>query len=270
VASLRRIELTASATDWVENLSLGWLVLLVTAGCFLAAAVVYLVVMWLAVGKRREAFRAVSPGMLPPMGLLFGLIVGFLAAQVWSDAGNAQQAVNREASALRATVILSRTFPGAPETRIDALIRTYIRTAADEEWPAMAHRRETLTVIPAPLAEALRISIGLTPRADGEKAAQQQMINSLQSALDARRQRIILSESSLNWVKWAGVILVAVLTLIAIAFVHCENRLAAGLAMGLFTAAVAGSLILLAVQQLPFSGQFAVRPDPLVQILPQP
>ena len=241
-----------------------------TAACFLAATVVYVVVMWLAVGKRREAFRAVSPGMLPPMGLLFGLIVGFLAAQVWSDAGNAQQAVNREASALRATVILAHTFPGTPDSRIDALIRTYIRNAANEEWPAMAHHRATLTVIPAQLVEALRIAIGLTPRTDGEKAAQQQMISSLQSAFDARRQRIILSESSLNWVKWSGVILVAVLTLIAIAFVHCENRLTAGLAMGLFTAAVAGSLILLAIQQRPFGGEFAVRPDPLVQVVPQP
>jgi hypothetical protein len=242
----------------------------VTAASFLAATVVYVVVMWLAVGKRREAFRAVSPGMLPPMGLLFGLIVGFLAAQVWSDAGNAQQAVNREASALRATVILAHTFPGTPDSRIDALIRTYIRNAANEEWPAMAHHRATLTVIPAQLVEALRIAIGLTPRTDGEKAAQQQMISSLQSAFDARRQRIILSESSLNWVKWSGVILVAVLTLIAIAFVHCENRLTAGLAMSLFTAAVAGSLILLAIQQRPFGGEFAVRPDPLVQVVPQP
>jgi uncharacterized membrane protein YagU involved in acid resistance len=268
VDSLRRIGLTASATDWIENLSLGWLVLVVTAGSALVAAAVYCVVMWLAVGKRREAFKAVSPGMLPPMGLLFGLIVGFLAAQVWSDAGNAQQAVNREASALRAAVILARTFPGAPENRTNADIRAYIRNAVDEEWPAMAHGRESLTVIPAPLADALRVAIRLTPRGDGEKAAQQQMITSLQSALDARRQRIILSESSLNWVKWVGVILVAVLTLIAIAFVHCENRLAAGLALGLFTAAAAGSLILLAVQQRPFSGEFAVRPDPLVQVAP--
>jgi Protein of unknown function (DUF4239) len=249
---------------------LGWLVLVLTAAAFLIAAGVYVVVMWLAVGKRREAFKAVSPGMLPPMGLLFGLIVGFLAAQVWSDAGNAQQAVAREASALRATAILARTFPGAPETRIDSLLRSYIRDAAEEEWPAMAHGRETLTVIPASLVKALRVAIGLTPRSDGEKAAQQQMITSLQSAFDARRQRIILSESSLNWVKWVGLIFVAVLTLIAIAFVHCDNRMAAGLAMGLFTAAAAGSLILLAVQQRPFSGEFAIRPDPLIEVAPQP
>ena len=46
---------------------------------FVATAIVYFVVMRLASGRWGDAFRAMSPGMLPPMGLLFGLIVGFLA-----------------------------------------------------------------------------------------------------------------------------------------------------------------------------------------------
>jgi hypothetical protein len=90
------------------------------------------------------------------------------------------------------------------------------------------------------------------------------------SALDARRQRIIVSESSVNWVKWTGVILVALLTLIAIAFVHSDNRLTAALALGLFSAAVAASLMLIVAQERPFSGPFAVKPDVLVQVMPKP
>ena len=39
----------------------------------------------LAVGERGRAFKAVSPGMLPPLGIIFGLFVAFTAAQVWSD-----------------------------------------------------------------------------------------------------------------------------------------------------------------------------------------
>ena len=255
-------------TDWLQNLSLAGLIVVVVAVTFLSSLAVYVVVMRLAVGSRREAFKAVSPGMLPPLGLLFGLIVGFLAAQVWSDAGNAQAAVNREASALRSAVIVVEAFPGEPETRMGGLVRRYIVDAAESEWPAMAHRRATLTAIPASLEEGLQLAIGLSPRSEGEKAAQRELIDSLQAALDARRQRIILSESSVNWVKWAGVMLVALLTLIAIAFVHCDNRLTAALAMGLFTAAVAASLVLIAAQQRPFSGPFAVSPAPLVEVTP--
>ena len=237
---------------------------------FLAATLIYVAVMALAVGKRGEAFKAFSPGMLPPMGLLFALLVGFLAAQVWSDAGRAQEAVNREASALRSIALLANAFPGEPEARIDALLRRQIREAVDEEWPAMSHQRATLTVIAAPLADALELAVGLSPRTEGQKTAQREIVSSLQSAFDARRQRILVSESSVNWVKWSGVILVALLTLIAIAFVHSDNRLSAALAMGLFSAAVAASLMLIAAHQHPFSGQFAVRPDPLIEVMPQP
>jgi uncharacterized protein DUF4239 len=225
--------------------------------------------MWLAVGRLGEAFRALSPGMLPPMGLLFGLIVGFLAAQVWSDAGRAQDAVNREASALRSVVLLAEAFPGQPETRMDGLVRRQIQIAVDDEWPAMAEQRATLAVVSAPLAAALRLAVSLSPRTDGQRDAQREIVSSLQAALDARRQRIIVSESSVNWAKWTGVILVALLTLISIAFVHSGNRLTAALAMGLFSAAVAASLMLIVAQERPFSGPFAVSPDVLIQVMPQ-
>src|SRR5262245_28823858 len=260
----------ASITGWLYDLPLAGLALTVFALTFLTAAVVYVVVMALAVGRWGEAFRALSPGMLPPMGLLFGLIVGFLAAQVWSDAGRAQDAVDREASALRSTVLLVHAFPGDPETRMNALVRRQIRTAVDDEWPAMAEQRATLAVISAPLAQALGLAVSLTPRTDGQRDAQREIVSSLQSAMDARRQRIIVSESSVNWVKWTGVILVALLTLIAIAFVHSGNRLTAALAMGLFSAAVAASLMLIVAQERPFSGPFGVRPDILIEVTPQP
>jgi len=51
----------------------------------LLAAVIYAVVMRLAEDERADGLKAVSPGMLPPMGILFALIVGFLAVGVWGD-----------------------------------------------------------------------------------------------------------------------------------------------------------------------------------------
>jgi len=42
------------------------------------------------------------------MGIVFGLYLAFTAAQVWGDIDRATAAVNREASALSAIVILAR------------------------------------------------------------------------------------------------------------------------------------------------------------------
>jgi hypothetical protein len=54
----------------------------------------YAVVMTVVKGERARAFKALSPGMLPPLGIIFGLFVAFLAAQVWSDVDRAQAAVS--------------------------------------------------------------------------------------------------------------------------------------------------------------------------------
>ena len=48
-----------------------------------------------------KSFKAISVGMLPALGIIFGLFVAFTAAQVWSDNDRASAAISREASALR-------------------------------------------------------------------------------------------------------------------------------------------------------------------------
>jgi hypothetical protein len=74
--------------------------LIIFAATYLIAACVYLVVVRLAVDDRARAFKAFSPGMLPPLGITFGLLVGFVAVQVWNDFDRAKLAVATEASAL--------------------------------------------------------------------------------------------------------------------------------------------------------------------------
>ena len=67
---------------------------------YLLAAGICGLVTTLAKGERARAFKAISPGMLPPLGIIFGLFVAFTAAQVWTDNERANTAVDREASAL--------------------------------------------------------------------------------------------------------------------------------------------------------------------------
>lgn len=54
--------------------------LIVFMATYLIAGGVYLVVTKLAVTEWARAFKAVSPGMLPPLGVLFALLVGFSRA----------------------------------------------------------------------------------------------------------------------------------------------------------------------------------------------
>jgi len=110
-------------SDWLLNLPVLWMGALILGAIYVCTAGLYLLITALAVGERARAFKGISPGMLPPLSLIFGLLVGFLAAQVWNDADRANTAVNGEASALRAVVLLAAAFPGEPEARLRELIR---------------------------------------------------------------------------------------------------------------------------------------------------
>jgi hypothetical protein len=170
---------------------------------------------------------------------------------------------------LRAVVLLAAAFPGEPEAKLRKNIQDHIDDVVTREWPAMAHGGATLTMAPPRLAEALRVAILYVPSGEGQVAAQREIIEALQAALDARRQRIILSHSSINWVKWLVLLLEAALTLVAIAMIHSDNPRSNRIILGIFSTAVGLAVVLLASHSGPFSGEISVQPTVLQQVMPE-
>ena len=209
--------------DWLHNLPIVWMALLVFGLTALGTTAIYVVVMALSVGERARSFKAVSPGLLSPLGILFALFIAFTATQVWSDNDKATSVVDREASALRNIVILAATFPGEAETRLPKLIRSYIPDAAAQEWPMMAHRTATLQIVPYSLTEALQLVLSFTPSGQGQQTAQREI----------------------------------------------TTRLASAITMGLFGIGVAASMLLILAHDRPFTGELAVKPNPLLQVMPE-
>jgi len=253
---------------WIHDLPLGWMVVVVFGGTALVTAAIYWIVMRLATDERARAFKAVSPGLLPPLGIMFGLLVAFIAAQVWGDVDRANSAVNREASSLRAIVLLSRAFPDEAQARIRALISQHIQEVQAVEWPAMAHQRATLAMIPASVGQVLELTLALPAAGEGQVAAQREIVANLDNALDARRQRILVSRAQVNSVKWFVLLVEAACMMTGIAMVHSDNRAAARIAMGLFGTASAVCIFLLVAHDRPFTGALSVSPTPLVNVRP--
>lgn len=256
-------------SEWLQNLPVGWMALVIFTLTYLASWGIFTIVMRLVAGERIRIFKGVSAGMLPPLGIMFGLFVAFIASQVWNDIDRANAAVNREASALSTVVSLAASFPGEPQARLRDLTRRHIHEAVTYEWPMMAHQSASLRVTPLALNEGLQLILALAPHSQGQVTAQREIVSALESAIEARRQRIIVSRTSVNWVKWAALMLQAICTLVAIAMVHSENRGAAAAALGIFATGVAVSILLIASHNRPFSGEVSVKPYLLQQIMPE-
>jgi hypothetical protein len=200
--------------------------------------------------------------------VLFALFLVFTASQVWTDRDHARAAVDKEASSLRAVVILAAVFPES-QRQLESLVRSHIEEAATNEWPMMAHQTSTLRVMPHHLAEALELTLALKPGTRGQEIAQRELTAALESALAARRERILISRSSVSGLKWAGLFIQAVCLLITIVLAHGENRGGAIIAAGVFATAAAACVLLIVAYDRPFHGQYATRPEPLLQVMPE-
>ena len=253
--------------DWLLNLPLPAMTLFVFVACFLVAAAVYFVVIGLAVDARARAFKALSPGMLPPLGIIFGLLVGFVAVQVWSDFDRAKLAVATEASALRGIVLLTESVPEEQRVALRRLVNRHIEEAVTQEWGSMAKRRLTMATLPTHLIDALKVTLALQPADETQRTVQREIINDLHRALEARRQRIVVSQSSVSAVKWAAILLQGLCALIAIAMVHSDNQLTCAIALAIFATGIAVSVLLIAAYSRPFTGEISVGPELLQQVI---
>ena len=254
--------------DWFLNLPIPWMALVVFATTFVVAASVYLVVVRLALDDRgARAFKALSPGMLPVLGTIFALLVAFVAVQVWNDFDKAKLAVATEASALRAVDVFAETLPDDQRTELRALMNRHIEEAV-REWPAMAHEHITLTTLPTHLVEAQRLTVLMKPQDESQRTAQREIVAALHRALDARRERIIISQSEVGPVKWAVILLQGLCAFIAIAIVHSDNRLTCAIAVALFATGLALSSLLIAAYSRPFTGAISVKPELLREVIP--
>jgi hypothetical protein len=157
--------------NWLLNLPVVWMAVVIFAGTYLLAALIHWIVMSLAVEERARAFKRLSPGMLPPLGIIFGLLVGFIAAQGWSDFERAKVAVATEASSLRIVNLLAAGLLAEPQARLRSLIAQHVDNAVNQEWPAMAEQHATLSALPTPLIECLRTVLAITPADEGQRTA---------------------------------------------------------------------------------------------------
>ena len=138
-----------------------------------------------------------------------------------------------------------------------------------EEWPAMARRQASLQSKAVGLVEALAAVLSFSPAQTNQRVAQERAVVAIEHALDARRNRVRLSQAEIAPIQWVVIGVLAVLILITLAMVHIQNRVAMAITMFIFSTAIAVCVVLLMVYDRPFgTGGFVIQPTVLRDIMP--
>ena len=254
---------------WIEAQSTPVIALVVFSVCYFLTATIFFVVAMLSRRAVARDLKAVVPVTLTPLGVILGLLIVFLASRVWSNLDRAEEYVGQEAGALREAVLLAETLPQEVRASVREAIKRHLHFIETEEWPAMARRQASLQSVAVGLAEALNAVLSFAPTQANQQLAQQRAVVAIEKALEARRNRVRLSQAEIAPIQWAAIGMLAVLILLTIAMIHVESRLAMLITMLIFSTAVAVCLVLLVVYDRPFGdGGFVVRPTVLRDVVP--
>jgi hypothetical protein len=212
-----------------------------------------------------RSFRGVvAPFFVSPI-LIFGLLLGFIAGDVWHRNAEAVQVVRGEGDGLFALSHLSPdTAPGAP--RLQDLIRAYAQSVVGEEWPRMQEGKRAAGS-EAALTSLLGAIVDAPVSGNSGVAVQRARLDIVLKLHTLRETRLELAGDHTDEIKWAALLILGLVSQIAIAAVHLEMPRPQIAALTIFSAAAVIGLGLVAIQERPFSRPLEVSPAPLEDVV---
>lgn len=216
-------------------------------------------------GRWVQSLRGIVAPYFSGIVVIFGILVGFLANDVWDRNRRAAAAVRSEAANLISLHDLL-FISGLPSQPTDRAIHTYASTVVETEWPAMVQGEA------APQAEQaqdqlLETVANLEAEPNSSPAITRVMLDAALKIRDARYERLLLSADYSEGFKWLSVLAIALMGQISCGVVHLERARPQIAAIVIFTAGVIIVLGLIASHEYPFSSALSVSPEPLAKIV---
>lgn len=212
-----------------------------------------------------RTFQGIVAPFLGVTTVVLGILVGFLANDIWDRDRRAAAAVENEASGLVTLYTLMSTFD-RPVDQMAAAIRVYAQAVATQEWPAMVDG-ESAPQAEQRLDELLRMVARSAEAPGSNPVLARTLIETALTVRASRNIRLTLSRDETAPLKWLAVLVLAVLGEVSIAVVHLERPRPQILALTIFSAGFALVIGLLAAHEVPFTPPFAISPVPITEVL---
>jgi len=212
-----------------------------------------------------RSFRGVVAPFIGTIAVIFAILLGFLANDIWGREQRAAAAVRAEAENLTSLLGLAETF-GLPADSLKIAVRGYADAVVTKELPSMEDGNsapEADRALDRLLKTIARFDLSSAGNADFRRL----LLNAGIAVSSARNERLRLSRDESEALKWLLVLVLAVACQITVAIVHLDTIRPQIAALSLLTASLIFVLGLLALYDAPFSPPLVVAPEPLVQVL---
>lgn len=192
------------------------------------------------------------------VGLTYAVVLGLIVVNVQEDHDDVRQSTIVEAGALSDIDDTLAALTSMETGHLRDHLRRYVDLLINDEWPSLRQGRES-TAARQQLATLAMGIVSLQPATPGEAGAHRSLIEELDTASDARRNRNFVGLRGINSGTWAVVILGAVITIGFASLFPLKGR--ARVAVVGLTAGILGLMLALVVAtSRPLRGQLGVGP----------
>jgi hypothetical protein len=208
----------------------------------------------------RHAHNEVAGFISAVVGVIYAVVLAFVAIVVWEQFGEAEATVRHEANAVSDVFRGSLGYPEPLRRRIRDRALEYVRAVIDEEWKLQA--RGHVSPEARKIVEALQKDLlEFEPGTLREQVVHAEQLRHMNALLDQRRLRFAHGESGIQPVVWVVILLGGALVASYACFLGTEN-VRAHLAMTAVLGASIGLVILLIVAlDYPFRGSVSIGPE---------
>ncbi|MBV8149522.1 MAG: DUF4239 domain-containing protein [Candidatus Eremiobacteraeota bacterium] len=245
-------------TEWLQSLHTSALAVVIVGG-FLAATLVagYLVGRFTS-REIRLQHNDLAGFILAVIGVVYAVLLGFVAIGVWERFENAESRTYDEAANLTVVYRDASSFPQGHQLR--AGITRYAQTVIDEEWPKMLQGSRSLAARRE--VEALDLTVRSLPVNNArEQNIHAEMLQAMDTTLGDRDERTSIDAHGINVVMWVVLALGAFITVGFTYLFGFRQTLMQQLMIGSLSVLIGLMLFLTFSLDYPFRGDIAVAPD---------
>jgi hypothetical protein len=200
------------------------------------------------------------------LGVIYAVLLGFAVIVVWENFRDGQSSVMAEASAISTIYRLAEGVDPAASTAVRSAAMRYGETVVSQEAPAMAMGQASpaATIALSRLYEAL---LAAKPATLEQSDAFQNLLVSLQTLSDARRDRLELAGSTVPQVIWLVLFGGGLLNVAFLLFFGTRHVWVQMVMSGMLTAVIFMALFSIVMIDHPFAGSVRVSMEPIAYVL---
>jgi hypothetical protein len=210
----------------------------------------------------RSQHNDVAGFVLAIVGVIYAVLLAFIAIAVWESYAAADNLVQTEANLVDDLYRGTISLPPGVATTLRADLFSYTETVMKQEWPEMT------TSMPARISGWLALDhfhLGLVemhPQDGPTLAAQSSMLQNLNKLYDVRRGRFHAAESSLPPILWWNLLAGAVILIVFSSLFGAPRIAMHAVMVGLLGASIGLVLMLVVLLDNPFVGRSQVSVEP--------